>query len=80
MKNKSECLLQSRWRSCCCNCVNRVRLLDNDNNLTQVGYGCKLPLEMGENWVSVGDFEHGMCECHEPLTRAVGRTCSAESR
>ena len=66
-KKKSDCQLEGRFKSCCCSCKNRVQLLDNDNALEQVGWGCAALFVLEGKAVCIGDFEHGLCEMWIPF-------------
>ena len=66
-KKKSECQKDGHFKSCCCGCVNRVELLDNDSNpIEQTGWGCAAIFVIEGGAIFIGDFEHGLCELWSP--------------
>jgi hypothetical protein len=57
-----KCLLDSRWKACCCNCASHFRLSAHPHFPDYPsGHVCAPAEFMQEGWVSVIG-EHGICE------------------
>lgn len=73
-QSSAKCTLGWHDGSCCCNCHHQLELHKHPSNSTfgrgsiseGCGWVCTLP-EYGGFGIYM-DTQHGMCECHTPLT------------
>lgn len=75
--HESECWLTKHpeWAGCCCRCKYRLRLQDHDGfpaGRVLRGWVCIAFSQCeGEPVAYLGDFEHGLCELYEGLSKPV---------